>query len=124
MANKTQMVGRRSPANDNMNTPSNISSHTDSEELDAILDKQDKKHNRHMRSIIKPIELKTFKAYPFIIAMMAVLQVLCTIYARYFIDFLGFQVPLGTLVVTPVIIYISGCSRVLWLAIRTSNSLV
>ena len=106
MTNKTHMVGRRAPANDNINISSKISSHNNSEELNEILDKQDKKHNRHMRSIIKPIELRTFKAYPFIIAMMAVLQVLCTIYARYFIDFLGFQVPLGTLVVTPVILYI------------------
>lgn len=67
---------------------------------------QEKEYKKGMQSIIKPIELKTFKAYPFIIAVMAVLQVLCTIYARYFIDFIGFQVPLGTLIVTPIILYI------------------
>jgi uncharacterized PurR-regulated membrane protein YhhQ (DUF165 family) len=56
---------------------------------------------------IKPLKLKTFKAYPFIIAIMAVLQLSSIIYSRYFTDFLfGFKITLGPLIFTPMILFI------------------
>lgn len=59
------------------------------------------------RVLIKPLKPKTFKAYPFIIAIMAVLQLSSIIYSRCFIDFLfGFKITLGPLMFTPLILYI------------------
>ena len=55
---------------------------------------------------IHPTVPKNFNAYPFIIAVMSCLQILCAIYARYFIGYGGFDVPVGTLIFTPIILYI------------------
>ena len=73
-----------------------------------------KKLNEHYENFekqnaaaIKPLKPKTFRAYPFIIAIMAVLQLSSIIYSRYFIDFLfGFKITLGPLMLTPLILYI------------------
>lgn len=59
------------------------------------------------QELITPLKPKAFKAYPFIVAVMAVLQLSSIIYSRYFIDFLfGFKITLGPLIFTPTILYI------------------
>lgn len=55
---------------------------------------------------ISPTTPKAFNAYPFIIAIMSCLQIICTLYARYFVGYNGFDVPIGTLIFTPMILYI------------------
>lgn len=54
------------------------------------------------------IDKKQYKAkgYPFIIAIMAVLQVSTILYSRYFIDIFNMKVSLGPLLFTPAILYI------------------
>lgn len=59
-----------------------------------------------MQSIIKPVELKTFKAYPIIIAVMALLQVLSTIYDRKFFLLFGFNGSVGRMVMLPAVLYV------------------
>jgi len=66
-----------------------------------------KQLDKQYSSAIKPLKPKTFKAYPFIIAIMAVLQLSSIIYSRYFTDFLfGFKITLGPLIFTPMILFI------------------
>lgn len=55
---------------------------------------------------IQTRSVKAFKAYPFIIAVMAVLQVSGILYSRYWIDIHNSHLPLGTLLCTPLILYI------------------
>lgn len=61
---------------------------------------------RQNATAIKPLRPKTFKAYPFIIAIMAVLQMSGVLYSRYWVDCFHLQLPLGTLICTPLILYI------------------
>ena len=68
--------------------------------------KQNIQHQRDMENIIKPLELRTFKAYPFVITVMAVIQMLCIIYGRHITDIFGVGVALGNLVFTPMLFYI------------------
>lgn len=63
---------------------------------------EDKKQDEY----IKPADLKTFKLYPFIIAVMATLQVLCIIYGRKFFLFFGLDVAVGGLLMMPIILFI------------------
>ncbi len=62
--------------------------------------------NMKQDNLIKPADLKTFKLYPFIIAVMATLQVLCIIYGRKFFLFFGLNVAVGGLLMMPVILFI------------------
>jgi uncharacterized PurR-regulated membrane protein YhhQ (DUF165 family) len=70
------------------------------------MQKQEEQHKKNMQSVIKPVELKTFKLYPFIIAVMATLQVLCIMYGRKFFLFFGLDVAVGGLLIMPVILFI------------------
>lgn len=54
---------------------------------------------------IQTKSVKAFKAYPFIIAVMAVLQVSTILYSRYFIDIFGMKVAVGPLIFTPALLY-------------------
>ncbi len=67
--------------------------------------KQEQQHKKDMQSIIKPVELKTFRAYPFVLIIMATLQVLCVLYGRRFMDFMGLTVGVGPLILIPIILY-------------------
>lgn len=75
-------------------------------EIEKILDKHEKEHEEQMKDIIKPLELKTFKAYPLIIAVMASLQILSAIYGRHFFYFFGFNVAVGGVIFVPALFYI------------------
>lgn len=59
-----------------------------------------------MKDIIKPVELKTFKAYPLIVAIMVLLQMMATIFGRKFVLFMGFNVAISSLIFIPTILYI------------------
>jgi uncharacterized PurR-regulated membrane protein YhhQ (DUF165 family) len=58
------------------------------------------------RSRVTPKRPKTFKGYPFIIAIMACIQVLEIIYGRRFITFFGFTAGEGPLLLLPSLLYI------------------
>jgi len=60
---------------------------------------------RFNHEIIDTKQYKT-KGYPFIISIMAVLQVSTILYSRYFIDIFSMKVSLGPLLFTPAILYI------------------
>jgi uncharacterized PurR-regulated membrane protein YhhQ (DUF165 family) len=55
---------------------------------------------------IRPIVPRNFNAYPFLIAVMSAIQMLCILYGRHFISVFGFNVALGNLVFTPILLYI------------------
>ena len=55
---------------------------------------------------IRPIVPRNFNAYPFVIAVMSAIQMLCILYGRHFISVFGFNVALGNLVFTPILLYI------------------
>jgi hypothetical protein len=74
--------------------------------LADIINKHEQEHQEQMKDIIKPVELKTFKAYPIIIAVMAVLQMMSMIYGRKFVIFLGFNVAVNSIVFVPMILYV------------------
>jgi uncharacterized PurR-regulated membrane protein YhhQ (DUF165 family) len=77
-----------------------------SSNLEDIINKHEQEHKEQMKDIIKPVELKTFKAYPLIVAVMASLQILTTIYGRHFFYFFGFNVAVGGVVFVPALFYI------------------
>ncbi len=56
--------------------------------------------------MITPLETKQFKAYPFLIAVMAVMQMLCILYGRHITDIFGVGVALGNIVFTPMLLYL------------------
>ncbi len=56
-------------------------------------------------SYIEPTQPKWFVSYPFIIAIMACLQVLGSLYIRRFITFFGFDISIGSLFILPIILY-------------------
>ncbi len=47
------------------------------------------KSRKYSAEDIEPTQPKPFASYPYVIAIMAVLQVLCTMYGRKFFLFLG-----------------------------------
>jgi uncharacterized PurR-regulated membrane protein YhhQ (DUF165 family) len=55
---------------------------------------------------IEPTQPKCFLSYPFMIAIMAVLQVCATLYGRRYVYFFGFHIGQGLLVLLPMVIYI------------------
>ena len=61
---------------------------------------------KNSRVLIQPLKPKTFKAYPLIITVMAVFQLLGILYARYWVDCFHLHLPLGTLICTPIVLYI------------------
>jgi hypothetical protein len=105
MKNKKQTSYSRAVANGSLSNIGNGNPSIDSDEMNNIMNKQESEHKKHMQSIIKPIELKTFKAYPFVIAIMAVLQMLIIVYGRHIVDVFGTAVALGNLVFTPLLLY-------------------
>ena len=52
------------------------------------------------------VEPRNFISYPYMIAIMSVLQVLCTMYGRKFFLFLGFNASPRRLILLPIIFYI------------------
>ncbi len=56
--------------------------------------------------VILPSPNKVFWGYPFVIAIMSCLQVLAVVYGRKYVSFLGFDIGLGSLLFTPMILYI------------------
>lgn len=106
MKNEKQPSYSRAVANDSLsNTDNGNNAGIGSDEVNNIINKKEDEHKKHMQSIIKPIELKTFKAYPFVIVIMAVLQMLMIIYGRHLVDLFGTAVALGNLVFTPLLLY-------------------
>lgn len=59
-----------------------------------------------MKNRIDPIKPKVFVGYPFIIAIMAVLQVMTVIYGSRNFMFLGFNVSAGWLILMPIMLYL------------------
>jgi uncharacterized PurR-regulated membrane protein YhhQ (DUF165 family) len=55
---------------------------------------------------ITPSQPKWFASYPYMIAIMAVLQVLGIVYGRKMIVFLGFNTTAGGLILLPIVLYI------------------
>ena len=76
------------------------------QQLTDNMHKQEEQHKKGMQDIIKPVKLKNFKAYPIIIALMAILQTTGLIYTRCFVDVFGLHVTLGPLFFTPVVLFI------------------
>lgn len=74
--------------------------------LEDIINKHEQEHKEQMKDIIKPVELKTFKAYPLIVAVMALLQMMATIFGRKFVIFMGFNVAISSIVFIPAILYV------------------
>lgn len=58
------------------------------------------------RARVTPKRPKTFKGYPFVIAIMACIQVLEIVYGRRFVDFFGFTSGEGPLILVPALLYI------------------
>jgi hypothetical protein len=76
------------------------------DKIDHSINKQDEQHKKNMQSIIKPVELKTFKAYPFVITVMVVLQMMSIIYGRKFVSVFGMDVFISSLIFVPLILYV------------------
>lgn len=57
-------------------------------------------------SLILPSANKIFLSYPFMVAIMASIQVLNTLYGRRFLDFLGLTIGAGPLILVPMLLYV------------------
>lgn len=66
----------------------------------------DRIKNLANNKIISPVKSRMFVAYPFIVAIMAVLQVLSVIYGSRNFMFFGFNVSAGWLILMPVMLYL------------------
>lgn len=55
---------------------------------------------------VTPVEPRNFISYPYMIAIMSVLQVISTVYNRKFVLFLGFDISISSLLFLPIVIYI------------------
>jgi uncharacterized PurR-regulated membrane protein YhhQ (DUF165 family) len=55
---------------------------------------------------VTPVEPRNFISYPYMIAIMSVLQVLAVMYGRKMIVFCGFNVAAGGLLLMPLVLYI------------------
>jgi uncharacterized PurR-regulated membrane protein YhhQ (DUF165 family) len=64
------------------------------------------KAKKYGMSYIEPTQPKWFVSYPFMIAIMASVQVLNTLYGRRFTDFFGFTIGAGPLILVPILLYI------------------
>jgi uncharacterized PurR-regulated membrane protein YhhQ (DUF165 family) len=64
----------------------------------------DKFDGNNFHSMINPKKPKLFKGYPFFIAFIAAMQIICTVYSRRFVDFFGLDIGLGTLAF-PLVLY-------------------
>jgi uncharacterized PurR-regulated membrane protein YhhQ (DUF165 family) len=67
---------------------------------------QQEKAKKYGIQHIEPTQPKWFVSYPFIIAIMAVLQVCTTLYGRRYVEFFGFQAGQGLLILLPMVIYL------------------
>jgi uncharacterized PurR-regulated membrane protein YhhQ (DUF165 family) len=76
------------------------------QQVNLNMHKQEEQHKKNMQSIIKPVELKTFKAYPFVITVMVVLQMMSIIYGRKFVSVFGMDVFISSLIFVPLILYV------------------
>jgi uncharacterized PurR-regulated membrane protein YhhQ (DUF165 family) len=55
---------------------------------------------------VTPVEPRNFISYPYMIAIMSVLQVLTALYNRHFITFFGYDISFGSLLLFPWVIFI------------------
>ncbi len=67
---------------------------------------QKEKAAKYGLDYIEPTQPKWFVSYPFMIALMAVLQVCATLYGRRYVEFFGFQAGQGLLILLPMVIYL------------------
>lgn len=58
-----------------------------------------------MSYVITPISVKSFKAYPIIIAVLSSLQIMSIIYGRKFVLFCGLNVALSSIFFVPLVLY-------------------
>jgi len=72
----------------------------------VIKNYQKEKAKKYGMDYIEPTQPKWFVSYPFLVAIMACLQVISIMYNRKFVDFLGFDISISSLVFLPILIYI------------------
>jgi uncharacterized PurR-regulated membrane protein YhhQ (DUF165 family) len=63
------------------------------------------KAKKYGMEYIEPTQPKWFVSYPFMIAIMAGLQVLATIYGRLFFDVAGIDASVGNVLLLPIVLY-------------------
>ena len=63
------------------------------------------KAEKYGMQYIEPTQPKWFISYPFMIAIMACLQVLATIYGRLFFKMMGIDASVGNVVILPIVLY-------------------
>ncbi len=63
------------------------------------------KARKYGTQYIEPTQPKWFVSYPFMIAIMASVQVLNTLYGRRFTDFFGLTIGAGPLILVPILLY-------------------
>lgn len=69
-------------------------------------DYQKDKAKKYGMNYIEPTQPKWFVSYPYMVAIMAVLQVLTALYNRHFVTFFGFDISFGSLYLFPWVIFI------------------
>lgn len=69
-------------------------------------DYKEKKAINHGNETIEPILPKQFVSYPFMVAIMSVLQILTVLFGDQMFSFFGFQVSSGWIFLMPIVIYI------------------
>ena len=67
---------------------------------------QKEKAKKYGMNYIEPTQPRWFVSYPYMIAIMAVLQVMVVIYGAKFFNFFGFTVSAGWLILLPIMMYI------------------
>ncbi len=78
-----------------------------SSDAKAVMENYQKdKAKKYGMNYIEPTQPKWFISYPYMIAIMSCLQVLCTIYGRKLIVFFGFNIAVGSLIFLPLVLYI------------------
>jgi hypothetical protein len=80
--------------------------HVTPEAVQIIKEWKDGKDKKYGRSAINPTQPRWFVSYPYMIAIMAVLQVMTVIYGVKWFDFFGFTVSAGWLLLLPIMMYI------------------
>ncbi len=67
---------------------------------------QEEKAKKYGMDYIEPTQPRWFVSYPFMVALMAVLQILIVIFGQKMLSFFGFQVSAGWIFLMPILIYI------------------
>jgi hypothetical protein len=65
-----------------------------------------KKLHNQLLDNLEPVQPKVFVSYPYMIAIMACLQVLVIVYGAKYFDFFGFKASAGWLILMPIMMYI------------------